>query len=257
MKTEEHTDSRKFKIYNVGLAKTGTTSIANIFGNYQSGHEFLLKETGQVIKDFQNNQITQADLRDFVKQRDEIGNLEVDSTFCNSYYLDILAEEFSSAQFIFTIRDCYSWVDSVINMVYTHTKITHLDLIFGLPPSLLGNEAELRKHFYQYLDQLLALWASVNTEILEKLPGDRSLIIRTHEISKKLDDIAGFIGIPADTLDYTKSHEFKAAQKLNLLHEVDYSYLEARFKAYCLPLMNEYFPGYSLKDFLDGDPVPK
>jgi len=253
----DHPDSRKFKVYNVGLAKTGTTSIARIFNNYHAQHEFLLRETGHRIKDFNQRKITKDALRDFIRTRDGIGNFEMDSTFCHSYYLDILAEEFPAAQFIFTIRDCYSWVDSVINMVSTHSQITHLDLIFGLPPALLGNEAALRQNFYQYVDDLLVLWSSVNAAILEKLPGDRSLIIRTHEISKKIGALARLIEIPAKTLDLNNSHEFKAAHKLNLLQEMDYDYLEAKFKHYCSSLMKEYFPGYTLKDFLNGYPVPK
>jgi hypothetical protein len=257
MKTEEHSDSRKFQVYNLGLAKTGTTSITKIFDHYQAGHEFLLPETGQAIKDFQNTTITQEELREFVKKRDAIGNLEIDSTFCNSYYVDILAKEFPSAQFIFTIRDCYSWVDSVLNMVATHKQITHLDLIFGLPNSLLQNAEGLRQHFPEYIDRLLELWSALNTEVLAKLPSDRSLIIRTHEISAKIDDLARFVEVPAETLAQDKSHEFKAAQKLNLLQEVDLQELEAKVHDYCSPLMQEFFPGYTLKDFLQGNPIPK
>ena len=34
------------KLYNIGLAKTGTTSIAQIFGNFRSRHEFQFEKTG-------------------------------------------------------------------------------------------------------------------------------------------------------------------------------------------------------------------
>ena len=259
MDTETHaqTDAGKFKLYNVGLAKTGTTSITRIFNHYQAGHEFQLKETGQIIKDLQQGLITPDDVQSFLQQRDAAGNFEVDSTFCHSYYVDVLAQAFPDARFLFTIRDCYSWVDSVLNMVYTHRQITHLDLIFGLPETLLGDAAALRAHFYEYLDQLLALWVSVNTAVLNTLPADRALIIRTHEIAQKIDELAAFVGVPAETLDPTKAHEFKAAEKLHLLQEMDYAYLEAKFQEYCAPLMREFFPGYALKDFLNGYPIPK
>jgi len=33
--------------------------------------------------------------------------------------VDVLAEEFPDAKFIFVIRDCWSWLDSLLNMVLT------------------------------------------------------------------------------------------------------------------------------------------
>ena len=39
-----------FKLYNVGIGKTGTHSIAAVFGNYRSHHQFIINETLEVIK---------------------------------------------------------------------------------------------------------------------------------------------------------------------------------------------------------------
>lgn len=250
-------ESRRFQVYNVGLAKTGTTSISRIFEQYQTGHEFLLAETGEAIKQFQQQQMTEAELRDFLRQRDEIGKLEMDATFCHGHYLPVLADEFPDARFIFTVRDCYSWVDSVINMVGTHRQITHLDLIFGLPPDLLMNPEELRRQFPEYIDRLLALWSEQNRTILDQLPADRSLILRTHEISQRVDDLARFVGVPEETLNQHKSHEFKAPRKLHVLQDVDADVLEEKVQQYGGDLMREFFPGYSLRDFLQGEPIQK
>lgn len=248
-------DSRKFQVYNVGLAKTGTTSMSQIFHNYQTAHEFLLPETGQQIKDFQAQKTSEEEFREFLHTRDTVANLEMDSTFCHGHYVDLLAEEFPSAQFIFTIRDCYSWLDSVINMIATHRKITHLDLIFGVSDALIGDPEALREHFPDYLDTLLSLWQQMNQEILEELPADRSLIVRTQDISSRIDDIARFVDVPEETLDTTKSHEFKAVQKLNILRSMEAGELEEHFRWYCADIMREFFPGYSFQQFLQGEPV--
>lgn len=251
------TELRQFRVYNVGLAKTGTTSVASIFNHYRTQHEFLLRDTGQMVKDFMGANMTEDEFRHFLRARDSVEHLDMDSTFCHGYYLDLLVEEFPVSQFIFTVRDCYSWVDSVINMMATHHYITHLDLIFGLPSYLLGNEEALRQDFDQYIDILLVHWASFNTKLLETLPKDQTLMLRTYEISSSLDKIASFVGIPAETLDHNRVHEFKAAKKLYLLHEMDYNYLEDKFNYYCSELMERLFPGYSLQDFLEGRrPLP-
>lgn len=247
-----HAHSRRFRVYNVGLAKTGTTSLAKILGNYQSQHEFLLRDTGQMVKDFANHQISDDEFRHFLRLRDQAGNLEMDSTFCHSHYLDILLEEFPLSQCIFTIRDCYSWVDSVLNMMATHRAITHVDLIFGLSASLVGNPAALREQFDLYIDDLLRYWSTRNAAILEHLPKDRSLLIKTHEISSRLDDIADFIGIPAATLNHHESHAFPALQKFDILRDVDAKCLEDKVTYYCSALMKQYFPAYSFEDFLQG-----
>ncbi len=251
------TEQRQFRVYNVGLAKTGTTSVASIFNNYRTQHEFLLRDTGQMVKEFMDADMSEEEFRHFLRTRDTVEHLDMDSTFCHGYYLDLLLDEFPVSQFIFTVRDCYSWVDSVINMMATHCYITHLDLIFGLPEYLLGNEEALRRDFDQYIDILLLHWVNFNSKMLDTLPKEQTLMLRTYEISNSLDEIAGFVGIPAETLDHKRVHEFKAAKKLYLLHEMDYSYLEDKFKYYCSALMNELFPGYTLRDFLEGRrPVP-
>src|SRR3989338_10209299 len=44
-----NTVSRKFQAYVVGLPKTGTVSLAGIFGNYRSRHEFDQWEAHQMV----------------------------------------------------------------------------------------------------------------------------------------------------------------------------------------------------------------
>jgi hypothetical protein len=57
---------REFKAYCVGLAKTGTTWIANIFRYFYSRHEYLNAGTGDMIKKFKNAVISKAVFRKFI-----------------------------------------------------------------------------------------------------------------------------------------------------------------------------------------------
>jgi len=248
---------RRFRAYNVSLPRTGTTSIAKMFSNYNSQHEFLKNHVAIMIEKLEKNVISKEQFRDFVIKRDRTGCLEMDSAFFNQYYIDILAEEFSSAKFIFVVRDCFSWVDSVVNLVLLpeiQSNMTAGLPSFGLPFDLPGGMSEekddFRCNFKDYIGGMLSCWASLTENTLKKLPLDRSLILRTHELFKKTDILAEFVGVPSHTLNSNRSN--KSRQKLHLLHSIDYNFLKAESNKYCSAMMDKFFPNYSLKDFLSG-----
>jgi transcriptional regulator with XRE-family HTH domain len=253
---------RRFQAYAVGLPKTGTVSLVGIFGNYRSSHEFDQWNTHQTIIKYYKEEISRDQFREYIKKRDLAGGLpEMDSSHFNRHYMDILAEEFPSAKFICLIRDCYSWVSSSINY-FTHPEREALQsqelrngMPFDLPRGSNSQKEELVKNFHKYIDKPIAHWASSYRDMLAKLPPGRSIIIKTNELSDKIPDLARFTGVPEDSLIRERSHLNKAEYKVNILHGLDYEFLEARFNEHCKDLMQEFFPGYSLKDYLGADLV--
>jgi transcriptional regulator with XRE-family HTH domain len=246
---------RRFHAYNVGLIRTGTTSIAGIFNKYRSGHEMFADSTTKTVNEYNKQMISKESLRQFIRERDIQLFLEMDSSHIHRLYLDILAEEFPSSKFIFTIRDCYSWLDALINWILNHRfgkECKESKTLFGLNDFCCLNENDMRCNIHVYLKGFLSFWASSNNNILQRLPQDRSLVIRTHEIPGKINDISHFLGISPETLDRDQTHKFKAHRKFNMLHRINYEYLKNSCKEYCTPLMKEFFPGYTLKDFLNG-----
>ncbi len=247
-----------FEAYNVGIGKTGTLSIAAIFGNYRSRHQFLLIETFEMIRKFEQNEKSKKELCDFIVERDRSGCLEMDSSGHHYFYLKILVDEFPEAKFIFVIRDCYSWFDSVINMLHLPNGG------FGSPGAfdfdrlkpVCRDKERLLRELPDHIDGPLEFWASANRKALDNLPPDRSLIVRTNEISDRLDTMADFIGVPVETLIREHSHVHKAAKKLDILKAADPKFLERKFNSICSPLMREFFPSYSLTDYLNREPVP-
>lgn len=249
-----NTTPRKFHVYNVGLIKTGTTSMASIFSKYRSGHEKILGDTEKKIEKFVKQTISREQLRQFIRERDCKLFLEMDSSHIHRLYLNFLAEEFPWSKYIFTIRDCYSWLDALINWILTHRineKCPGGKDLFGMDNFGCMDEDDMQRNIHSHLEGFLSFWASANKDILEKLPLDRSLIIRTHEISDKINDIANFLDISPETLDRNQAHKFKARQKFNMLHRIDYEFLEISCKKYCTPLMEKFFPNYTLKDFFN------
>jgi transcriptional regulator with XRE-family HTH domain len=252
--------ARKFKTYVVGLPKTGTRSLTGIFGDYCAGHEFNQLDTQQMIIRHTDNLVSYAEYRDFVMKRDAMSRfLELDSAHFNRHYMDILAEVYPESKFIFLIRDCFSWVESYINYFTIpdreaiQAKPEYNGLPFDLPKGDNEAKKELIRNFDKYIDAPLSHWTTENLKMIEncrRLPDNRYLIIRTNEISDRIDKIAGLVGVEADTLIRDHSHLHKASYHVNILKRLDPQFLEEKFDTHCSYLMNEFFPGYTLKDFL-------
>jgi len=248
---------RRFRAFNVGIAKSGTTSVAGIFSNYRAGHEFMFPETTKAISDYRTGVISKKEFIGFLRDRDQKGNLEMDSASFNFMYIDILAEMYPDAKFIATIRDCYSWLDSALNMFLVldipDWMIDYGSRSFGvhITREMFGSRQDLLRALPGILDGILGYWAYGMQFILDNLPEERSLVIKTEEISNSLDKTASFLGIPESTLVREKSHLFKATKKFNILHDMDLNLLKEKFEEHCGPLMERYFPDRSLEAFLE------
>ena len=246
---------RKFKAYNIGIERTGTRSITGLFAKYHSSHEFMWPETLRKIMDYKNGIASKAEFKSFIRERDSRGLLELDSAGFTRFYLDILVEEFPSARFIFCIRDCYSWLDSIVNVYLDGVNDSPLiqeytEFIFGVRKKVFADEEQFRADFHNYIDGILAYWATANEEILSKIPPDRSIVLRTNEISQRKEEIEKFIGFELSSGAGNGVHFNKAAGRFDILRGCDFGFLEEKFESHCSSLMGRFFPEYSLKRFL-------
>ncbi|MCC6544206.1 MAG: helix-turn-helix domain-containing protein [Nitrospirae bacterium] len=248
---------RRFHVYGVGLPKSGTVSLAGLFGNYRSSHEFHQWETHQMIIRHRHGDISRERFSGFLKEREMLGGLlEMDSAHFNRHYIDILQEEFPDAKFICLIRDCYSWVNSFVNYFVVpereamQSRELPNGMPFDIPRGSMEAKNELVNNFHKYIDVPLSFWASSYRVMLEKLPPGRCMLIRTHELSQKINDIADFIGVSPDTLIKERSHLNKAKYTVNILRNLDRDFLKEKFSEHCSDLMEKYFPEFSLDDIL-------
>lgn len=252
--------SRSFHAYVVGLPKTGTVSLAGILGNYRSLHEFHQWETHQEIIKLNQGRISRNEFSQFIKKRDFIAGFpEMDAAHFNRHYMDIVAQEFPKAKFICLIRDCYSWLNSYVNYLTSPEKEAlqsselHNGMPFDLPLGPNKKKEELVENFHKYIDVPLSFWTTEYEEILKKLPPGRSMIVRTKEISSRLDEIARFLNVSSDSLIEEQSHLNRAEYNVDILCGQDKGFLEAKFKEHCSRLMGEFFSGYSLQDYFNED----
>jgi hypothetical protein len=206
---------RTFRVYNVGIAKTGTQSVAGIFSNYRTLHEYLFPDTVEAIGRRASGEMSEAEFREFLHWRDGVARLDVDSSSYNSFYVDRLAEEFADARFIFVIRDCWSWLDSMLNMCLRFGPympawmVEHCRTILG--PSFSGDaEAHLADRLPALVEAGLGYWARANQFVANALPMERSIVLRTAELSDSLPRLAAFVGLPVESLRADLSHVHRA-----------------------------------------------
>jgi Sulfotransferase domain len=248
---------RRFRVYNVGIAKTGTQSVASIFANYRSLHELLFPDTVETIARRAKGTLDESAFREFVRWRDGLARLDVDSSSYNAHYVDVLADEFPDAKFIFVIRDCWSWLDSMLNMGLQFGKdmpdwmIEHCRTILG-PEFAPRIGADLPRRMPSMAQAGLSYWSWLNEFVVKHLPTERSIVVRTAELSTSLNRLAAFVGVPEETLRHDLRHVHRGQVRYHSLQMVNPRVL-LEYAAGCRGLMQDFFPGVSLEKFLQQD----
>jgi len=239
---------RRFHAFGVGMPKSGTHSLDTMFRAYRTYHEPERARVIRIIMARRDGELPASDARKQVRRLDRRKWLEFNSSWFNYFLLDLLLEEFPHAKFVLTIRDCYSWLDSTFNQLLgreheEYQRQFHRWYAESMSPgSHQEGDRVLAEHGLWPLDGWLRLWSQHNARVLAMVPSDRLLIIRTQDIRHDIPRLAEFLGVPPETLDASRSHEYKAEKKFGLLSEIDEDYLEACVQARCKDLMERFFP---------------
>jgi hypothetical protein len=241
---------RRTRLYCVGIGKTGTHSIATMFTrNVRSAHEPERLELAEKILARHDQRISEQEMAKWILERDRRLALEVDSSFLNIDLLPILLHKFPDARFLLTIRDCYTWCNSIINeMVRSADRIK--------PVLKEMASSRYQPHLFKYApeEQLLkekglytlagyfAYWAKHNSTILNTVPPERLLVVRTDQIGKSAFEIANFAGLPRRAVRVERTHEYRNPAKQDIIRQIDRNFLQAKVEEHCQPLMTRFFP---------------
>jgi hypothetical protein len=243
-----HVRPRRFHAFGVGGPKTGTHSLAAVFSRYRAWHEPLIVHFMQIIMARVQGDLSDSAARARIRRLDRRMWLELNASYTNYFLSDLLLDEFPRAKFLLTIRDCYSWLDSMFNQLLgrSHGKFQaqfHSWYIDSLSPgSHQTGDRVLAERGLWPLDVWLRAWNQHNARILALVPSDRLLVVRTEDIRRDIPRLANFLGIPPDTLDRGRSHEYKAEAKFGLLSAIDQNYLHECVAERCGDLMKRFFP---------------
>ena len=226
--------TRQFHLIGIGLPKTGTTSLANLFQPFRWGYEFLFAESVERLIAWKAGKLGHDGMRCWLALRAEAGALELDSASFNHYFMDILVELHPAARFVYTRRDAVSWADSLLNMGLRYGKFFggHPAYDEGWPewlvalgrlmapsfdPDLFASPEHLRLALRPLAEELLEFYARETARIEAALPPERSLVIPTDSLSTSLDTLASFAGLPRSALNTARSHVNRGHGKIPLV----------------------------------------
>ena len=221
---------RWIRLYSVGAPKTGTMSVARLFGpRYRGAHEGTYLEAIDYLARRRAGTVSEDELRQWLRRRDVEVWSGCESSHVLCWFSDLVQAEFPDAKFVVTVRDAYPWANSVIDQhlntrprpgTRPDTRYTRLrDLYYGAKSTEPG---DVLTGLGEYtLGGYVGYWASHYAYLLDHLEPERTLFVRTHEIGSRAAEIAEFAGVPASTLTLGRSHSHEAPQKHDVLGRMD------------------------------------
>lgn len=243
---------RRFHVFGVGTAKSGTTSLAAMFRQYRTAHEIDADRTIAQIIAHETGEMSDEDFARFVRQQDRKYWLEFNSSQLNFFLLDQILEFSDNATFVLTIRDPISWVNSFINHQINNpipddSPWQRLrDMRFQ--PERYAHAAEelvLKENGLYTLDGYLTYWRQHNKTIIDKVPESRLLIVRTDRLSSSLQEVANFVRVPLETIRADLSHSHIARANHDLISKIDKAFINEKLRQHCADLIAAYFPDLS------------
>ena len=203
---------RRFHLIGVGLAKTGTTSLASMFRPYRWGYEFLFAETVERIVAWREARLDDEAMRAWVADRSEAGALEMDAASFNHYVVGMLAAAHPEARFLYTRRDPVSWADSFLNMLVRNGARLAArpwpawQLALGrlmapsFDPAAFASADALAEAVPTLGPELLRFWKVETARVEAALPPERTCIVETRGLSAQVGTLAAFVGVAPGTL---------------------------------------------------------
>lgn len=244
----------RFQAYVVGLPKTGSTSVAAMFGNYRSAHEWNLLDLVGIGLARERGEISDADFWAAAGPRLTTPSLEMDSCTSHHLYVDLLARRFPQARFVVTIRDVGGWVTSLLDMVlrkriarefldvpYSPWERDYLDRVTGntyvIEPGDHGDDRAS-------LAPLMRYWADHLRTMDRDVPTDRAVVVRTQDLAARAADVGALVGVPASTLRIDLAHANRSPATLDRLSTFWDADLRTAYLATCAEAMGEHFPDH-------------
>lgn len=256
----KHPPWLRFQAYVIGLPKTGSTSLATIFGNYRTGHEAGMVDLSQPGMQWRAGQIDEPTFWELTTPRLTRPALEMDSATCHHLYAELLARRFPQARFVHSVRDVGGWVTSVLDMtlrvrtahsmVPIEQDLMAVDYVDEMTGRVFTPDWRPRDQDYAAVPAMMRYWAEHMRRMAQVMPADRGVVVRTPEIGAHLPELAALCGVPVASLRADLSHSNRAAQTLDRLALYrDRPDIRAAYDQHCADIMARVFPEQHARAF--------
>nr|WP_272506448.1 sulfotransferase [Salinibacter ruber] len=184
-----------------------------------------------------------------MRTRDRKRRLHFESTNFLVYLCDHLVEIFPDAKFICTVRSPGSWLRSNIDQCLNNPRdrlaesADHYrrlrDLNYGAPPDEYPpEEAPLAEHNLHSLSGFLEYWSWHYERVLDEVPKDRLLILKTEELDTALPRIARFMDVSRRSLSRPKRANV-SSEDHGILDPIDEKYIDKKTQKICGKVMEK------------------
>lgn len=248
----DHPPWLRFQAYLVGLPKTGSTSVAAMFGNYRSAHEWQMAVLIRHGIARLRGDLDDAGFLQAVGPRLTSPRLEMDSATCHHLYADVLRDEYPNALFVHTIRDVHSWVNSALDMLLrkriarrrlgiddSDWERAYVEHLTAGTYDLAGDDGD---GDVAAVPALMRYWSTHLHTMAEVVPPERTLRLRTADLSRSIGDVAAFVGVKPATLRADLSHVNRASLSFDRFAAVDAAEIRTVYADCCAEVMAESFP---------------
>ena len=254
---------RRIDVCCCGLSKTGTHSVAGIFGRYRSQHHPDAKIRIPLAISLLNGDTELADASRELRVRDQKLWLEMESSTLSGILVEPLMNACPGKKFILTIRDVYSWCDSWFDHDLNRPSSPDSPFVAldrarlrskDFPPKPF--DAPLVELGFPSLACFFQMWARHNIQVLSTVPPDNLFILKTAQITQRLDELVHWVGADRNLLCTDQAWVAKAPRKHHVLGRLDQGYVRDCAKEFCGSLMDRFFPSFSAREYFERSNAP-
>jgi hypothetical protein len=197
----------RFRLVNLGLPKTGTTTLAAMFPRCRAAHEFWFEPTIDLLHARAGGRASDDDVAAFLRWREEAGRLEVDSASF-LYHAAGLVTRRPGARYVVTWRPFAAWMDSLLNFVAAHARRLEArgdgwpawetrvgELMFGaFDPAWFAREASIATVLPDLARRCLTCWRDGHARLLAAMPAG-TLFVQTSDLDRAAPALARHAGL--------------------------------------------------------------
>ncbi len=238
----------RIKAFCVGQAKAGTASLVGLLSaSYRAAHEPERAETLEIILREARGELSAAAIGSYLHDRAARLDLEYDVAWANQFIIGHLLAVFPAARFIVLIRDCYTWLRSIMgHLVGRDVPRDVVEFLrWWFKPELYPHtrhDQDLADLGLFSIAAYLHAWNRHVDTCTRSIPVDRRLVLRTHELDSSHQRLAEFLRIPVGSLDSASGHRNRGTSSERIESLVEPTYIDNMVHSLCGANMALHFP---------------
>ena len=209
--------ARRFHLVCVGLPRSGVVSLFTLFRKFRAANEYAEGETIRALVSYHKGRLSHDALRAYLARRDRESALEVDAASFLHLAGDVLADLSDDTRFVLPVRAPDTWFESYMReLLRVHDRLRahgrappfwqreYGEVLFGrFDWEEIATPQVRRACLPDVARRFLAHWTRATGKMLDSLPCERTLVLRTQDLVSMRARLAAFVDQPEACLTGT------------------------------------------------------